>query len=259
MSVRSAEEVDAALEGGADIIDAKEPDRGSLGPVPPEALGQILDRMPKHQPFSAAMGDVATAEQVAAAFEALELPPRAAATYLKFGFAGVRSPSLIANLLGTAVRLAARRPSPPLVIAVAYADAGRAGVPLPDVISRQAREAGAAGVLVDTCVKDGSCLLDWLSPESVARWVCQGRGLGLLTAVAGALGPDDLASACLAQPDIVGVRGAACDAGRSGRVSGHRVALLRSRLDQVPGGFGSILRKGEALGETRDGGAQMRG
>ena len=31
VSVRSAEEVSAALAGGADIIDAKEPERGSLG------------------------------------------------------------------------------------------------------------------------------------------------------------------------------------------------------------------------------------
>jgi len=258
VSVRSAEEVGPALEGGADIIDAKEPERGSLGPVPSEALGQILCRMPEHRPFSAAMGDVGTAEQVAAAFEALELPPRAAPTYLKFGFAGVRSPSLISLLLHTAVRLAALRPSHPLVVAVAYADADRAGVPPPDLISRLAQEASAAGVLIDTCVKDGSCLLDWLNPDSVAGWVFQARGLGLLTAVAGALGPDDLASACLGRPDILGVRGAACDAGRSGRVSAARVALLRSRLDQIPRGSGPVLRRGEGHRETRDNGAEVR-
>lgn len=236
MSVRSEEEVGAALDGGADIIDAKEPDRGSLGPVSPETLGRILSRVNSHQTFSAAMGDLSTAEQVADAFEALELPPRAAPTYLKFGFAGVRSPSLVSSLLGTAVRLAARQPSPPLVIAVAYADADRAGVPPPGAISGLAQEAGAAGVLLDTCVKDGKGLLKWLSPASLAQWVSQARGRGLLTAVAGALGPDDLVSASLGEPDILGVRGAACDAGRSGRVSANRVALLRARLDSLPVG-----------------------
>ena len=42
VSVRSAAEVEAPLGGGADIIDAKEPDRGSLGPVPPATLAEIL-------------------------------------------------------------------------------------------------------------------------------------------------------------------------------------------------------------------------
>ena len=31
VSVRSAEEAAAALEGGADVIDAKDPDNGALG------------------------------------------------------------------------------------------------------------------------------------------------------------------------------------------------------------------------------------
>src|SRR4051812_47948913 len=38
VSVRSAKEVEAALAGGADIIDAKEPSRGSLGAVSPKVL-----------------------------------------------------------------------------------------------------------------------------------------------------------------------------------------------------------------------------
>ena len=38
VSVRSAAEARAALSGGADIIDAKEPSLGSLGAVGPLAL-----------------------------------------------------------------------------------------------------------------------------------------------------------------------------------------------------------------------------
>ena len=43
VSVRSAAEVAAALAGGADIIDAKEPSRGGLGAVDPEDLEAIAD------------------------------------------------------------------------------------------------------------------------------------------------------------------------------------------------------------------------
>jgi uncharacterized protein (UPF0264 family) len=49
----------------------------------------------------------------------------------------------------------------------------------------------------------------------------------LLVALAGKLTADDLAFVRDAGADIAGVRGAACDGGRTGRVSSDKVALLR--------------------------------
>src|SRR5687768_14023842 len=95
VSVRSAAEVGAALLGAADIIDAKEPARGSLGPVSASTLAEILARVPPECPFSVAMGDLASPEEVITAFGSLDLPVREAPTYLKLGFAGVRSPGLV--------------------------------------------------------------------------------------------------------------------------------------------------------------------
>jgi (5-formylfuran-3-yl)methyl phosphate synthase len=237
VSVRSADEVGPALAGGADIIDAKEPDRGSLGAVAPEVLAEILARTPGHLPFSAALGDAVSAEQVKTLIDGLKLPPRAGPTYLKLGFAGMPSPDLVSAMLSTAVSRAGLRRSPPLVVAVAYADARRARSAPPELVSRLARDAGAAGVLIDTCVKDGVGLLEWLTPTELAVWVRQTREWRLLAGVAGALGPADLPSACLADPDVVGFRGAACDAGRSGRVVAERVMLLRDQLDHAVGVF----------------------
>ena len=45
VSVRSADEADAALAGGADLIDCKEPARGPLGVAEPEVVAAILDRV----------------------------------------------------------------------------------------------------------------------------------------------------------------------------------------------------------------------
>jgi uncharacterized protein (UPF0264 family) len=56
------------------------------------------------------------------------------------------------------------------------------------------------------------------------------RALGLMTALAGALGPADLERACRLGVDLVGVRGTACDGGRRGKVSAARVRALRSAL-----------------------------
>ncbi len=234
VSVRSASEVEPALAGGADIIDAKEPAHGSLGPVSARTLSDILSRVPSDRPFSVALGDVATEAGVLAAISALKPHPRDGATFLKLGFAGVTSPELVGRLLAGAVDAAAKLPSPPMIIAVAYADAGWAGTVSPDLVCRLAREAGAAGVLVDTYRKDGTCLLDWLSPMALALWVSGARQAGLLSALAGALGTDDLDRVQGANPDVLGFRGAACEGGRSGEVSTARVAALRRQLDRPP-------------------------
>ena len=91
VSVRSAEEVSAALAGGADIIDAKEPARGSLGRVTPAVLSAIAARTPASVPFSVALGDCADLDTLRAALDGVRLGERLAQVYLKLGFAGVRS------------------------------------------------------------------------------------------------------------------------------------------------------------------------
>jgi hypothetical protein len=57
VSVRSAEEVGPAFAGGADIVDAKEPARGSLGPVDLFVLREINAKVPPCIPLSVALGD----------------------------------------------------------------------------------------------------------------------------------------------------------------------------------------------------------
>ena len=44
VSVRSVEEAEAALAGGADLIDVKEPTRGSLGRADDAVIAAILRR-----------------------------------------------------------------------------------------------------------------------------------------------------------------------------------------------------------------------
>jgi (5-formylfuran-3-yl)methyl phosphate synthase len=242
VSVRSADEVGPALAGGADIIDAKEPNRGSLGAVDPDVLSRILRRVPDDCGVSVALGDPTAPEQVVAAFHGLELLERTSPIYLKMGFAGVRSSTQIGRLLETAVSLASVLPATPRIVAVAYADRERAGTIPPALIASIADAAGAAGVLLDTHGKDGRGLLEWLTPDALVEWVGLGRQAGLLTALAGSLLAWDLPLVCQAQPDVIGVRGAACSGGRLGLVSKNRVRRFREALER-------------AVRETRDTGA----
>jgi (5-formylfuran-3-yl)methyl phosphate synthase len=64
VSVRSASEVGAALAGGADIIDAKEPRHGSLGAVSRRTLASITAVVPPECPLSIALGDLTTQPEV---------------------------------------------------------------------------------------------------------------------------------------------------------------------------------------------------
>src|SRR5262249_54204912 len=58
VSVRSAAEAVSALDGGADIIDIKEPERGSLGRADNATMTAILDAVSGRKPVSAACGEL---------------------------------------------------------------------------------------------------------------------------------------------------------------------------------------------------------
>jgi uncharacterized protein (UPF0264 family) len=240
--VRSADEVGPALAGGADIIDAKEPDRGSLGAVDRQVLSRILQCVPDDCEVSVALGDVTRPAEVLAAVHGLEFPQRAAPTYLKLGFAGVRSPDQVGHLIETAVSVTRGMAASPRIVAVGYADPERAGTVPPTLIPALAKAADAAGVLLDTHGKDGRGLLEWLTPDALAAWVAGARQAGLLAALAGSLRSRDLTLVWRALPDVVGVRGAVCSGGRRGQVSEDRVRRFRRALEW-------------AVRETRDTGA----
>jgi (5-formylfuran-3-yl)methyl phosphate synthase len=228
VSVRSPAEVAAALRGGADIVDAKEPGEGSLGAVTPRVLAGIARRVPPEVELSVALGDLVGPSQVRQVIGRLPtLLQRRSATYLKLGFAGISSPGRAALLLRAAVAAAHVHPLNPRVIAVAYADSDCAESPAPDALAAAASRAGAAGLLIDTYAKNGRTLLDLMPPSRLAVLIQEVRSAGLTTAVAGALGPGHLPDLREAAPDIVGFRGAACQGGRSGHVTEDRVRSLR--------------------------------
>jgi uncharacterized protein (UPF0264 family) len=221
VSVSSASEAAAALAGGADIIDAKDPLAGALGAVSPAVLRNIHRAVGDTRILSAAIGDAssdASVEQDTRACLA------AGATFVKLGFTGIGSAHRASILIEAAVRGAAAG-----VIAVAYADSARAGSPAPDAMVDATARAGAAGILLDTADKDGPGLRALFTAGELAAWIGAAHAAGLLVAVAGKLTASDLAFVRDAGADIAGVRGAACDGGRTGCVSADRVRRLRAQ------------------------------
>ncbi len=234
VSVADACEARAALLGGADVIDAKDPRGGAVGAVAPSALRAIRDAVRCRRPLSAALGDVAHERTAARA-------ARAAASlgvhYVKIGFQGIRD-AAIARRLATAARDGAGACT--RVVLVAYADWRRAESLSPPELAALAAEAGAAGVLLDTAFKNAG-LFELLPPQAVRGWVAAAHVAGLFAALAGSLRGRDLAVARDVGADIAGVRGAACVGGRTGRVSRARVAALSALAGGAPVALSSAL------------------
>src|SRR6478736_6242224 len=114
VSVRSAAEAAAAVTGGADIIDAKEPSRGSLGPVEPTVLRAIAEALPGGTPLSVALGDVNDPAAAGNALVPLEaVPARPAELFVKVGLADIRDPALARAVLGAVVEAARSAPLRP--------------------------------------------------------------------------------------------------------------------------------------------------
>ena len=55
-SVMTVEEAEAALAGGADIIDLKDPRRGALGALPAPVIRDCVAAIAGRQPVSATVG-----------------------------------------------------------------------------------------------------------------------------------------------------------------------------------------------------------
>ena len=251
VSVASAAEASAALAGGADVIDAKDPLAGALGAVSIEVLREIHAAVAGRRPVTAALGDAADEKSIERAARAFA---DAGAVLVKVGFAGIASTGRVTALIAAAVDGArAGSDGNSGVVAVAYADADRAATLAPSALVEVAARAGATGLLLDTADKSGPGLRELVTPNALAAWVAVAHGTGLLVALAGKLTADDLTYVRNAGADIAGVRGAACNGGRTGRVTADKVRLLRA-LCAPP----DIFPKGLARAPGENGGRRLR-
>jgi uncharacterized protein (UPF0264 family) len=228
VSVVDIAEARAAAAAGADIVDVKNPGEGSLGAPSPAVIEGVRAAVPAELPVSAAIGDMPNLPGTAA-LAALGAA-RSGATFVKVGLWGVSTEAEAVHLL-RAVNDGVAAVAGTVVVAAAYADARRlAHAPLaPELLPRVAGAVGVRVCLLDTAIKDGSGLLDWLSPDALTSLVADAHGAGLQMALAGALRAEDLPVARATGADIVGVRSAACSDGRrSGPLDAARVRALRA-------------------------------
>jgi dihydroneopterin aldolase len=201
-SVRDAEEAQAVLAAGADIVDLKDPAKGALGAVDLATITASVASVGGRVPVSATVGDLPM--DAGLVHDAVVATAACGVDYVKLGVLPDGDPH------GCLARLRTGSPRPNLIL-VFFADAMVAIDPIAAAV-----EAGARGVMLDTAGKQSGSLLDHMALAEIDRFVTSASQAGLTVGVAGSLRPAHVAPLLALAPDIIGFRGALCHGGQRG-------------------------------------------
>lgn len=234
VSVRSADEAERAVLGGADIIDIKDPGRGPLGRADQVTVTEILERVQSAQSgrlITAALGE--TADYLSHP-DPLPVPQTVHCAKLGLSELADRA-DWITSWQRIRQQLVGQRRDPLHWIAVAYADPDTCNAPsISAVVQAAIEDAAIAGVLFDTWNKSGPSLLDRVSVPELADIRRRLHRHNRFLAVAGRLSVEDFSRLKTVQPDVIAVRSAACNSSdRRQAVSEERVADLVRRMNRL--------------------------
>lgn len=224
VSVRSAEEALTALAGGADLLDIKEPSRGSLGAADSAVWREIAEVVNEKCPLSVACGELSD-------------PPTAAIpcdhwqgiSLAKIGPAGTAN-----DWHGRWDRWREMLPASVEPVVVAYADWRAASSLSPTAILAHGAQAGCRWALIDTWRKDGRSLLDIVPPAAICEWLAHAAELNLFLVLAGSLRREEITTVSAWQPAAIAVRGAVCRGERTAAIDSKLVAELAALLKAEP-------------------------
>lgn len=230
VSIRSWSEALQAIEGGADILDIKEPAQGPLGMADLTVIRQIAQQMSNGRvlcPLSLALGEVRDWVDCP---DVPSLPDEV--SYAKLGLSGLGDVNGWQKQWRTIRKTFDRRRGKSLRwIAVAYADRVASQSPGLQQVVDAAIQTECAGLLIDTYSKSAGNLFDGVSNAELRRTVDRCHSSGLLMAVAGRLNLESLQKLRDVGPDIIAIRSAACRDGlRHSAIDASLVAGFRGAM-----------------------------
>jgi uncharacterized protein (UPF0264 family) len=232
VSPMNLEEARAALAGGADILDVKNPKEGSLGANFPWKIRAVAELAAGRVPISATIGDL-DYKPGTASLAALGAAS-SGADYIKAGLLGARTAEQAREMLEGIVRAVKDFDPRKKVVAAGYSDYKRAGCCSPLLLAAAAEQAGADVAMVDTAMKDGRSTFEFMSQGELEEFVASGRSCGLEVAIAGNIGFQHLEMLGQIDPDILGVRGIVCGGDRSSSIRRELVERLKLAVAADP-------------------------
>lgn len=227
VSVRSAAEALTALAGGADVIDVKEPNQGSLGAADNDTISAIVRAVAGRAPVSAALGELVD----------LVVSPNGdiirrlvdGVSLFKIGLARCATLSnwqahwqrAIDAMVSTSTNRDGQ------AVAVVYADWPAAQAPSPREILSAAVQRRCPALLIDTWDKSAGTLFDHWPADDLQGFITEVRSHDMFVVLAGSLAGQSVITAARLAPALVAVRTAACEGGRTGTVSETMVRELK--------------------------------
>ncbi|WP_321430319.1 (5-formylfuran-3-yl)methyl phosphate synthase [uncultured Methanolobus sp.] len=222
------EEAIAAYEGGADIVDVKNPKEGSLGANFPWIISAVKESINSGKPISATIGDF-NFKPGTASLAALGAAV-AGADYIKVGLYDVQTEEQALEMLTNITKAVKNYDAEKKVVASGYSDYERINSINPQLLPAIGAKAGVDVVMVDTGIKDGRSTFEFMDEEELTKFTTAIRKEGLLSALAGTLKFEDLPALRRIEPDIIGVRGMVCGGDRTSVIKAELVEKLRNEM-----------------------------
>lgn len=218
-SVANLAEARLVADGGADIIDLKNPREGALGALPTLVVREIVNTLNGAAPVSATIGDLPMQPEII--IPAVDAMAATGVDYVKLGFfPGGDWPAVLAGLrpmTARGVRL----------VAVLFADQ-----PVELTWLAALADTGFAGAMLDTADKRKGSLTRLRDMAFLGSFVDTARWHHLLCGLAGSLRIDDVAPLAALGPDYLGFRGALCGGRRTDELD---ISAVQSILGALKG------------------------
>lgn len=224
VSVRNAQESEAALAGGADWIDLKEPSAGPLAAVSVQTAREVAQVLAGRRTLSAALGELCEWAQS----PVQELLTVEGIRFVKLGLAGCAQRDGWQQQwldIATAATNANKQ-----LVAVLYADHLLASSPTPAEIITLAQQAGSRYLLIDTFNKKAGTTFDHFTGDELDDLFVLAQQANLKIVLAGSLSRELLLQLPAPGVDMIAVRGAVCRGDRTGEIDVKLVARFRQAL-----------------------------
>ncbi|RLI83711.1 (5-formylfuran-3-yl)methyl phosphate synthase [Archaeoglobales archaeon] len=229
VSPMSYEEAIECLNGGADIIDVKNPKEGSLGANFPWVISSIRKLVKENgKEISATTGDF-DFKPGTASLAALGAAV-AGADYIKVGLYGIKNIDQAYEVLKGVTKSVKDYDADKKVVGAAYADYSKINAISPFDLPEAAQKAEVDVIMIDTAIKDGLTLFDHLKSEQLEKFVDMARENGMLCALAGSINWNHLEALKKISPDIIGVRTIVCEGGRQSKIKQELVEKLMREM-----------------------------
>jgi uncharacterized protein (UPF0264 family) len=216
-SVKNLVEAEFVLNANVDIIDLKQPEFGALGALPVALVAEIVAKINGCLPVSATVGDLPMEANLI--FNAVSEMAKTGVDFVKIGFFPEGDWLSIVQKLGDLTKNTR-------LIAVLFADTK------PDfAIISELKNAGFAGVMLDTMHKKKGSLTQVMTNETIAEFVELAKTQTLICGLAGSLRLENIAELLPYDADYLGFRGALCNQhNRIGELDLHALQAVHNSL-----------------------------